>query len=783
MQKSSNPLGSFRKPQFFKSRSKENWGHPSMFPSFLRLLLWITQTKEHKASFSLLMNRIAVLYKTNGATFAFQYLKEATRLTLLFLAGTPSNEYKSIRVKRDRDFIPTIIPLNIRLLLKKGDITSSYLSIKALLTILTIYRCFKFKVDPDISSIIQPFSGEVQTLNLDRLKRCIQLLSIRPIKITGIKSILSNNSGPNAKIATLGCVIDAFALLFNPKILISLIKLYWLHRSVSFIIYILFFLIYLTPFFLIYMTFRAINTFFYVVIENVSVFEYIRLRSRVIYLTVTQVYKPRLGKLSVVRDQAGKARIVAITNWWIQIALKPLHDSLFLILKNIEMDGTYDQTKPLKALLNRLPLNQTLYSFDLSAATDRLPIALQEQVLGIIYPGSRFWRAALDFAWVSKYSETPVKYAVGQPMGAYSSWGMLALTHHVLVQYAAILAGYSRLFKDYCVLGDDVVIANDAVAREYQKLMSILGMEINLSKSLVSKRLCEFAKTWMYNPDGSSDFIELTPLGSKNMIGAIKSPVFIPGLLVEALRKGFFEYTGHIVIMIDDLSFLKMKVSPFVIAWTMFWVDSDLVSGKLSETLRLLSLREVYTNQLAASLRVYEVVSNSRYSEMTEALRTNLKSMDNFWLSLYIESLRLDPALRLLTIIGIFFLDVTDKIEEMIHKEIKEHFQELREIPETAKALSSAFKINPNITPDEVIELAKQQNKDITSIDLIGCTKEVAKEYNKRIYRKAQLFLGKPVTKEFLDKNYVNILLGREKEGKLFCDKPEFNAQIYMNNG
>jgi len=36
----------------------------------------------------------------------------------------------------------------------------------------------------------------------------------------------------------------------------------------------------------------------------------------------------------------------------------------------------------------------------------------------------------------------PYRYSVGQPMGAYSSFPMLALTHHVIVQIAAGRAGY-----------------------------------------------------------------------------------------------------------------------------------------------------------------------------------------------------------------------------------------------------------------------------------------------------------------------------------------------------
>jgi len=78
-------------------------------------------------------------------------------------------------------------------------------------------------------------------------------------------------------------------------------------------------------------------------------------------------------------------------------------------------------------------------------------------------------------------------------MGAYSSWGMLALTHHVLVRYSARRAGVTD-FNDYAILGDDVVIANDIVAHEYLLVMKSLGLSINLSKSVISSRFTEFAK-------------------------------------------------------------------------------------------------------------------------------------------------------------------------------------------------------------------------------------------------------------------------------------------------
>jgi len=70
---------------------------------------------------------------------------------------------------------------------------------------------------------------------------------------------------------------------------------------------------------------------------------------------------------------------------------------------------------------------------------------------------------------------------------------MLALTHHICVHVAALRVGISH-FKDYAILGDDVVIANDLVAGCYLELMTNLGVSINLSKSLCSSLFLEFAK-------------------------------------------------------------------------------------------------------------------------------------------------------------------------------------------------------------------------------------------------------------------------------------------------
>jgi hypothetical protein len=75
----------------------------------------------------------------------------------------------------------------------------------------------------------------------------------------------------------------------------------------------------------------------------------------------------------------------------------------------------------------------------------------------------------------------------------------MALTHHYIVQLASLRAGFNQFFKDYVLLGDDLVIANEAVAVQYKILCSILDMPISETKTHVSLDTYEFAKRWIYH--------------------------------------------------------------------------------------------------------------------------------------------------------------------------------------------------------------------------------------------------------------------------------------------
>lgn len=66
-----------------------------------------------------------------------------------------------------------------------------------------------------------------------------------------------------------------------------------------------------------------------------------------------------------------------------------------------------------------------------------------------------------------------------------------------MVWHAAERVYPGRLFLDYAVLGDDVVIADQKVDKEYASTLAGLGVAISPTKSLVSNVGCaEFAKRY-----------------------------------------------------------------------------------------------------------------------------------------------------------------------------------------------------------------------------------------------------------------------------------------------
>jgi hypothetical protein len=131
-------------------------------------------------------------------------------------------------------------------------------------------------------------------------------------------------------------------------------------------------------------------------------------------------------------------------------------------------------------------------------------------------------------------------------MGAYLSWAMLALTHHLLIRYSARRCLIND-FKDYAVLGDDVVIHNKLVADEYLGIMRHLGVHINFSKSVISHDFVEFAKV-LRGPN-----IDITPLGPGVILRFLRDGNYIGAVITELVKTRYFRHYSACLKFLDSL--------------------------------------------------------------------------------------------------------------------------------------------------------------------------------------------------------------------------------------
>jgi hypothetical protein len=228
--------------------------------------------------------------------------------------------------------------------------------------------------------------------------------------------------------------------------------------------------------------------------------------------------KRNLYRVALIQDYAGKTRNVAIGPNVLQSILRPLNQRLMKILRSIPEDYSYGRD-PGPTLRKWTLDKENLYSFDLKSATDRFPVHLMKSLIKELLGDklAEVW----DFCINQREFDLPgstnlqrVKYGTGGPMGIYSNWSTFSLCHHLLVRAAAADMKVSSKLN-YLILGDDVVIKGSKIARRYQELVKLLGVEIDLIKSnlctpdidgkVVDSR-CEFTKRLFING------IEVSPL-------------------------------------------------------------------------------------------------------------------------------------------------------------------------------------------------------------------------------------------------------------------------------
>jgi hypothetical protein len=268
----------------------------------------------------------------------------------------------------------------------------------------------------------------------------------------------------------------------------------------------------------------------------------------------------RVGKLAQKFEAAGKIRVFAISDYWTQWILRPLHTSLFEVLRDHPCDATFEQEGRVEQFSKR---NYSfIASYDLKSATDLIPIQLYEYVIGH-WTSSRVaseWVSLLtqrDYQFKQKVDPmntqfVDIRYSRGQPMGTLSSWAGLAMVHHFLVYLSALRAGKPN-FQDYLVLGDDIVIADEAVAKAYVLVCSDYGITIGFAKSFVSRTgMFQFAsqnliKSENISPISLKEALNVT--GISYNLGPDYNLASIMEFVTRSARKGYFNMSKPLTMV------------------------------------------------------------------------------------------------------------------------------------------------------------------------------------------------------------------------------------------
>lgn len=265
--------------------------------------------------------------------------------------------------------------------------------------------------------------------------------------------------------------------------------------------------------------------------------------------TQSEGAKPRHSKLVFLSDKCCKTRIIAIGDWWSNIALSDIHNSYMYGLRRLKQDCTYSQDQIPKLIQG---LGTCLYSSDMTAFTDRFPVKLEEALVKHAFGTTVgiLWKQILcdrEFELPkNSANKTSVTYGSGNPMGLLSSWPVSTYAHHLVKQWCAhkVLGKYKNY--RYLILGDDCIDSNHEVYTKYLETIQDLGISISLSKCTQSQQgNAEFAKR-LFTPSG-----EVTGIPVDLLEGISKKPEqFIE--LVRILRnRGYSD--GFISPRVADL--------------------------------------------------------------------------------------------------------------------------------------------------------------------------------------------------------------------------------------
>jgi hypothetical protein len=293
--------------------------------------------------------------KAHGEVYTVKYLKASQLAIQKKIAGQP---LKSLReVEPDYPF-PRLsksgLPSIIGTVDRSSICNSSFRIIRMYLSIFSIYRVIKLPFTPKLNTITDSYTGSEMHLNdfnlwlLKNSKVWLQsFLSMR--SLTAVKVLPLLKSAPAGQ-RSFSHLISSYLSLKQHPVVWTAIGLY-IEKTKS--------------------------SNLKVIFDNV---EYFLTKEPTIIPSLSPI-----GRLSFKEEAAGKLRVFAMVDVITQSLLRPLHDNLFEMFKTIPTDSTHDQEKAFSYAQSLSLKYGASFGFDLSSATDRLPISSQVAILNNLF--------------------------------------------------------------------------------------------------------------------------------------------------------------------------------------------------------------------------------------------------------------------------------------------------------------------------------------------------------------------------------------------------------------
>lgn len=465
--------------RFEKNRPKERKSNLNKFsPDMIRFLSKDKKIENIQKELDLL-DIIKFFKVLENFLLKRKYMKEVSDFKLGKFSETSLLIYHSL---------PKLL-LNIDSL--KSDERKEYINL--IFSAISIYRHFKVKTVPNSETINGKYTGKDLDLVInndfspEKLNQWTKkLLSNNKINKEINLTIYSGNaSSPNSNASATKLLDDVAGVLNNKSIYHSIIGLATHFKNGDEFCYL-------------------VNT----LTENIQIdksFMKDKICSRLFHFTAN----------------GGKARMIANVDWLSQSALSGIHFFLFDLLRTIDSDFTFDHKKGIPYIMNNKEFlskasNKNFFSIDLSAATDRMPRVLQGEILKSIlnelnYDGesiSKHWLGILDRVYSTVNSPInegrPIRYEVGQGMGLFTSWPIMAIMHHYIVNVICDVN-----VSNYAIVGDDLLLyCSDEQYNKYIDFMTSIGLNVNPDKTIASQSqinpTIEFARNYVIQGENVS---------------------------------------------------------------------------------------------------------------------------------------------------------------------------------------------------------------------------------------------------------------------------------------